>query len=100
MSPHIKARQTMTRDTKKQLSELLAERILILDGAFGTLIQAKELDESDFRGEQFADHPVDVLGNYDLLSLTRPDVIEEIHTVYLHAGADIIETNSFTANAI
>lgn len=90
----------MTRDTKKQLSELLAERILILDGAFGTLIQAKELSESDFRGEQFADHPVDVLGNYDLLSLTRPDVIEEIHTVYLHAGADIIETNSFTANAI
>ncbi len=90
----------MTRDTKKQLSELLAERILILDGAFGTLIQAKELSESDFRGEQFADHPVDVLGNYDLLSLTRPDVIEEIHTLYLHAGADIIETNSFTANAI
>ena len=90
----------MTRDIEKQLSELLTERILILDGAFGTAIQAKELSESDFRGEQFADHPVDVLGNYDLLSLTRPDVIEEIHTAYLHAGADIIETNSFTANAI
>ncbi len=86
--------------TEEQLRGLLERRILILDGAMGTMIQRAGLKEADFRGERFADHPSDLKGNNDLLVLTRPDVIAGIHRQYLEAGADIIETNTFNANAI
>jgi len=79
---------------------LLRRRILILDGAMGTMIQAQGLDEAGFRGRQFRDHPRDLKGCNDLLSLTRPEIIEEIHLRFLRAGADIIETNTFTATAV
>lgn len=82
------------------LPELLRQRIVILDGAMGTMIQRYHLTEADFRGERFADHASDVKGNNELLSLTRPDVISEIHAQYLQAGADIIETNTFGATRI
>jgi 5-methyltetrahydrofolate--homocysteine methyltransferase len=82
------------------LPELLKQRILILDGAMGTMIQRFRLTEADFRGERFRDHPKDLKNNSDLLVLTRPDVIRDIHEGYLAAGADIIETNTFGANAI
>ena len=82
------------------IHSLLRERILILDGAMGTMIQGYQLDEADFRGEAFRDHPCELKGNNDLLSLTRPEIIREIHTAYLEAGADIIETNTFNANGI
>ena len=85
---------------ESRLRELLARRILMLDGAMGTMIQRYKLSEADFRGERFADHPVDVRGNNDLLSLTRPDVVREIHQAYLEAGADLIETNTFGATSI
>ncbi len=81
----------------KQFEALLKERILILDGAMGTMIQSCGLEEDDYRGERFVDHPCDVKGNNDLLSLTQPQVIRDIHTAYLEAGADIIETNTFNA---
>ena len=80
------------------LVELLKQRILILDGAMGTMIQRYKLEEQDYRGERFADWPSDLKGNNDLLVLTQPDVIKAIHTEYLEAGADIIETNTFGAN--
>ncbi len=76
------------------------QRILILDGAMGTSIQKLGLSESDFRGNLFADHPCDLKGNNDILSLTRPDIIEEIHRAFLLAGADIVETNTFNGTAI
>lgn len=82
------------------IHELLAERILILDGAMGTMIQSYKLGEQDFRGKQFKDHPTDLKGCNDLLSITQPHIIEEIHKKYLDAGADIIETNTFNANGI
>src|SRR5918993_5602401 len=85
---------------ESQLRELLARRILMLDGAMGTMIQRYKLSEADFRGDRFADHVVDVRGNNDLLSLTRPDVVREIHNAYLDAGADLIETNTFGATSI
>lgn len=84
----------------KALPDLLRQRILILDGAMGTMIQRYKLDEAQYRGERFADFPYDVKGNNELLSLTRPDVIGEIHRQYLAAGADIIETNTFGATQI
>jgi 5-methyltetrahydrofolate--homocysteine methyltransferase len=84
----------------EKLSNLLKERILFLDGAMGTMIQRYKLKEDDFRGQRFKDHPVDLQGNNDLLSLTRPDVIKEIHTEYLKAGSDIIETNTFSGTTI
>ena len=84
----------------KNITELLKQRILILDGAMGTMIQGYNLDEADYRGERFADHPVEVKGNNDLLVLTQPDIIRDIHTAYLEAGADIIETNTFNATSI
>ncbi|MCG6971255.1 MAG: methionine synthase [Gammaproteobacteria bacterium] len=80
--------------------ELLKQRILILDGAMGTMIQTYQLSEADFRGERFADWPSDLQGNNDLLCLTQPQVIRDIHSAYLDAGADIIGTNTFNANAI
>ena len=84
----------------QQLHDLLKERIAILDGAMGTMVQRYRLEEADYRGERFADHPIDLKNNNDALSLVRPDIIEEIHTGYLDAGADIIETNTFNANAV
>lgn len=82
------------------LPGLLAQRIAILDGAMGTMIQRFRLTEADYRGQRFADHPKDLKNNSDLLVLTRPDVIRDIHEGYLAAGADIIETNTFGANAL
>ncbi len=82
------------------LPELLAQRIVVIDGAMGTMIQRYRLGEDDFRGARLREHPRDLKGNNDLLVLTRPDVIEEIHAAYLAAGADIIETNTFGATAI
>ena len=81
------------------LHEAIKKRILILDGAMGTMIQQYQLKEADFRGERFADFHTDLQGNNDLLSIVRPDVIENIHKAYLDAGADLIETNTFNANA-
>ncbi|EHR69178.1 cobalamin-dependent methionine synthase I [Burkholderiales bacterium JOSHI_001] len=83
-----------------QLPEVLAQRIAVIDGAMGTMVQRYKLGEADFRSERFADHPKDLKGNNDLLVLTRPDVIREIHRQYLAAGADIIETNTFGATSI
>jgi 5-methyltetrahydrofolate--homocysteine methyltransferase len=83
-----------------EFARLLAERILILDGAMGTMIQQYKLSEMDFRGERFAEHFKDVKGNNELLTLMRPDIISEIHRSYLDAGADVIETNTFGATAI
>ena len=84
----------------KTLQEIAKERILLIDGAMGTMLQAYQLEEADFRGDRFKEHPSDLKGNNDLLSLTRADVVEAIHTAYLEAGADLIETNTFNANAI
>jgi 5-methyltetrahydrofolate--homocysteine methyltransferase len=82
------------------LPRLLRERILILDGAMGTMIQRYKLSEADYRGKRFADNPIDVKGNNELLLLTRPEVISEIHEQYLAAGADLIETNTFGATTV
>ncbi len=83
-----------------RLVELLADRIVVLDGAMGTMLQAHEFDEADFRGERFADHPRDLRGNNDLLSLTQPSAVRAIHDAYLEAGADILSTNTFTSTRI
>src|SRR5581483_1043102 len=85
---------------RSRLEQLLAERILVLDGAMGTAIQSLGLSEADFRGELLRDHPRDVRGNGDLLNLTRPDLILDIHLGYLRAGADIVTTNTFTATSV
>ena len=82
------------------LKQALSQRILILDGAMGTMIQAEKLTEADYRGEQFKDHESDLTGNNDLLTLTRPDIIRKIHLAYLEAGADIVETNTFNSTAV
>ena len=84
----------------RKLLELLGERILFLDGAMGTMIQRYKLLEADYRGERFANWTSDLKGNNDLLTLTRPHVIREIHDAYLEAGADIIETNTFNATRV
>ncbi|MCH8846038.1 MAG: methionine synthase [Proteobacteria bacterium] len=89
----------MTNKTS-QLEQLLQERILLLDGAMGTMIQSYKLEEADYRGERFADHPCDLKGNNDLLSITRPDIIKAIHGAYFDAGADIVETNTFNSTSI
>jgi len=83
-----------------KFEQALKKRILILDGAMGTMIQRYKLDESGYRGERFKDWPSDLKGNNDLLVLTQPDIIKDIHKAYLEAGADIVETNTFNANAI
>ena len=91
----------MISSTEKALRDLLAQRILILDGAMGTMIQQYKLQEADYRGERFADWKgQDLKGNNDLLVLTKPDIIREIHGKYIAAGADIIETNTFNATTI
>ena len=88
------------KSTLEILTEILKKRILVLDGAMGTMIQNHKLDERDFRGEKFKDHPVDLKGNNDLLSITQPEIIRNIHKAYLDAGADIIETNTFSGTSI
>lgn len=82
------------------IREILRQRILVLDGAMGTMIQRYSLEEEDFRGERFKDHAHSLRGNNDILSITRPDVIGEIHRQYLEVGADIIETNTFSSNFV
>ncbi|MCB1617656.1 MAG: homocysteine S-methyltransferase family protein, partial [Pseudomonadales bacterium] len=84
----------------EQLNTALKQRILVLDGAMGTMIQGYRLDEAAYRGERFRDHPHELKGNNDLLTLTQPEVIREIHTAYLEAGADIIETNTFNSTRV
>src|SRR6185295_2855332 len=86
--------------TEEILRATLAKRIVLLDGAMGTMIQRHKLKEADYRGERFAGHDVDLKGDNDLLVLTRPDIIADIHDQYLEAGSDIIETNTFNSNAI
>jgi 5-methyltetrahydrofolate--homocysteine methyltransferase len=98
--PDLKNAPAQTASVEARLRALLARRILILDGAMGTMIQRYKLGEADYRGPRFADFPHDVKGNNELLSLTRPDVIAEIHAQYLEAGADLIETNTFGATTI
>ena len=83
-----------------QLQKLLQKRILILDGAMGTMIQKHKLEEADYRGERFADYHLDIKGNNDLLSITQPQIIQDIHESYLEAGADIIEANTFNATKV
>jgi 5-methyltetrahydrofolate--homocysteine methyltransferase len=85
---------------KIDIKELLNNRILVLDGAMGTMIQQLRLQEEDFRGNKFKDHPVNLKGNNDLLNITKPDVIKQIHREYLNAGADIIETNTFNSTSV
>src|SRR5260370_25940655 len=82
------------------LRNLLKERIVILDGAMGTMIQAQQLDEATFRGTRFARHPRDLRQNYDVLNITQPHIVQSIQRQYLEAGADIIKTNTFNSNAI
>ena len=82
------------------IKDLFRQRILVLDGAMGTMVQRHTLDEAAFRGERFAGHSRDLKGDNDLLVLTRPDVISGIHHAYLEAGSDIIETNTFNSTAI
>ena len=82
------------------IKALLKERILIIDGAMGTMIQRHKLEEADYRGERFKDWHTDVKGNNDLLSITQPAIITGIHKLYLEAGADIIETNTFSSTSI
>ena len=84
----------------KLFESRLRESILVIDGAMGTMVQGFGLEEADFRGERFKDHTKDVKGDNELLVLTRPEVIEEIHAKFFEAGADIVETNTFGANAI
>ncbi len=92
--------QIAASPTETALRELARERILVLDGAMGTEIQTLKLDEAGFRGARFADWPRDLRGNNDLLILTQPDVIREIHLAYFRAGADIVSTNTFSSTRI
>lgn len=96
--PSIEASYGYTR--APTLTTLLRERIVLMDGAMGTMIQQLGLTETQFRGKRFETHRTELKGNNEVLCLTQPEVIEQIHTAYLQAGADIIETNTFGANAI
>ena len=88
-------------DKMEHLKRLLRERIVVLDGAMGTMVQQRRLTEAEFRGQRFADwRGKDLKGCIDLLNLTQPQIIEDIHRLYLEAGADIIETNTFNSQAI
>jgi len=91
---------TSAPTARERLQRLLAERIAILDGSWGVLLQGRGLSEAEFRGERFADHDRDVKGDPDLLNLTQPQIISEVHRAYLEAGADITTTNTFTATSI
>jgi 5-methyltetrahydrofolate--homocysteine methyltransferase len=92
--------ETPRTSAEPRLRELLEQRILVLDGAWGTMLQGRGLTEEDFRGERFRDHPSDVKGDPDLLNLTQPELVLDVHRAYLVAGADITTTNTFTATAI
>ncbi|MEO0638363.1 MAG: homocysteine S-methyltransferase family protein, partial [Bacteroidota bacterium] len=85
---------------KPKLRDILKTRILVLDGAMGTMIQRHKLSEEDFRGERFRDHHIPLKGNNDILSITQPEIIKDIHKLYLNAGSDIIETNTFSSTTI
>ena len=87
-------------DRIKAFETLLGERIFVMDGAMGTMVQGYSLDEAGYRGERLADHGSDLRGNNDILNLTRPEIVEEIHRAYFEAGADIVETNTFSATTI
>ncbi|MGV3709176.1 MAG: methionine synthase [Gemmatimonas sp.] len=100
MPSSIMDKKTARRARLTRLESLLKERILVLDGAMGTMIQTYGLKEADYRGDRFADFPSDLKGNNDLLVLTRPELIREIESAYLAAGADILETNTFNSNAV
>jgi 5-methyltetrahydrofolate--homocysteine methyltransferase len=91
---------TERQERIERLKRLLDERIVLLDGAMGTMVQQHRLDERDYRGERFLHHGRDLKGNNDILTLTRPDVIAGIHRAYLEAGSDIIETNTFNSNSV
>ena len=86
--------------TEIDLKNLVNERIAIMDGAMGTMIQQEKLEEEDFRGDHFKNHSKELKGNNDLLCLTRPDIIRDIHRKYFEAGSDIVETNTFSATTI
>src|SRR5437763_120096 len=88
------------KDIRAQIEDLLRERILVLDGAWGVLLQGRGLTEADFRGDRFRDHPSDIKGDPDLLNLTQPDLVRSIHRAYFEAGADVTTTNTFTATRI
>lgn len=88
------------QNCQKILEEQLANRILVLDGAMGTMIQQHQLEEADFRGQRFSGHDADLKDNNDILCLTNPAIIESIHCSFLDAGADILQTNTFNANKI
>ena len=90
----------MQADRSEELRDLLESRILLLDGAMGTMVQRHKLGEADYRGERFRDWASDVKGNNDLLLLSRPDIIRDIHAAYLEAGADCVETNTFNSTRI
>lgn len=90
----------MAKDIKKILNEILSQRIMLLDGAMGTMIQRHKLNEDDFRGEVFKSHPSPLKGNNDLLSITRPEIIEGIHSAYFEVGSDFATTNSFNGTTI
>jgi len=92
--------ETQRRTRIERLKGLLGERIVFLDGAMGTMIQRLKLDEAGYRGARLREHDHDLKGNNDILTLTRPDAVSDIHRAYLAAGADIIETNTFNSNAI
>ncbi len=98
--PTIQGMKPIQYTRAQALPDLLRQRIVILDGAMGTMIQRLRLVESDYRGSRFANLNKDVKGNNELLSLTRPDVVADIHASYLAAGADLIETNTFGATSI
>ena len=91
---------TSRADRLEALKTALSERILVLDGAMGTMVQGYQLDEAGYRGDRFADWHQDIKGNTDVLNLSRPEIVREIHAKYLDAGADIIETNTFTSTSI
>src|ERR1700759_5493701 len=86
--------------TRELLEKLLGDRILVLDGAMGTMVHALKFSEADFRGRQFADHAKDLKNFIDILSITQPEAIYQIHRQYLEAGADIVETNTFGATSV
>jgi len=90
----------MTAAAPTLIEKQFLSRILVLDGAMGTMIQDANLSEDDFRGKRFKDHASDLKGNNDLLTLTQPDLIHDIHSAFLDSGADIIETNTFNSTAI
>ena len=95
----VQVKQNVSK-LEKTIRDLARERILVLDGAMGTMIQDLKLDEAAFRGDRFADFHRDLRGNNDLLILTQPKAIEEIHAHYLRAGADIVATNTFSSTSL